>query len=97
MLLKLRNEAFDHMMLGILGTPPIVTTVLSGSDRPENAESQEAVMTWVANKLRSSSYLEERESPSDYEGAVKITKGFALAVKGKALLWKETTLVHETL
>lgn len=83
-------RAFDHMMLGIYwGTPPIVTTVLSGSDRPENAESQEAVMTWVANEIDAAlPYLEERESPSDYEGAVKITKGFALAVKGKALLWK---------
>ena len=83
-------RAFDHMMLGIYwGTPPIVTTVLTGADRPENAESQEAVMTWVANEIDAAlPYLEERESPSDYEGAVKITKGFALAVKGKALLWK---------
>ena len=83
-------RAFDHMMLGIYwGTPPIVTTVLSGTDRPENAESQEAVMTWVANEIDAAlPHLEERESPSDYEGAVKITKGFALAVKGKALLWK---------
>ena len=83
-------RAFDHMMLGIYwGTPPIVTTVLSGSDRPTNAESQEVVMQWVADEIDAAlPYLEERESPSDYEGAVKITKGFALAVKGKALLWK---------
>lgn len=83
-------RAFDHMMLGIYwGTPPIVTTVLSGSDRPTNAESQEAVMQWVADEIDLAlPHLEERESPSDYEGAVKITKGFALAVKGKALLWK---------
>ena len=83
-------RAFDHMMLGIYwGTPPIVTTVLSGSDRPVNAESQEAVMQWVADEIDAAlPHLEERESPSDYEGAVKITKGFALAVKGKALLWK---------
>lgn len=83
-------RAFDHMMLGIYwGTPPIVTTVLSGSDRPKNAESQEAVMQWVADEIDLAlPHLEERESPSDYEGAVKITKGFALAVKGKALLWK---------
>ena len=83
-------RAFDHMMLGIYwGTPPIVTTVLTGSDRPKNAESQEAVMQWVADEIDLAlPHLEERESPSDYEGAVKITKGFALAVKGKALLWK---------
>lgn len=83
-------RAFDHMMLGIYwGTPPIVTTVLAITDRPTNAESQEAVMTWVANEIDAAlPYLEERESVNDYEGAVKITKGFALAVKGKALLWK---------
>lgn len=60
-----------------------------GVDRPTNAESQEAVMQWVADEIDlAPPHLEERESPSDYEGAVKITKGFALAVKGKALLWK---------
>lgn len=82
-------RAFDHMMLGIYwGTPPIVTSVLTGADRPTNAESQEAVMTWVANEINAAlPYLEERESVNDYEGAVKITKGFANAVKGKALLW----------
>lgn len=84
-------RAFDHMMLGIYwGTPPIVEEVLTGSSQPTNSESQDAVMQWVADEIDEAlPYLEERESTSDYEGAVKITKGFAYAVKGKALLWKK--------
>lgn len=83
-------RAFDHMMLGIYwGTPPIVEEVLSGDSRPVNAESQDAVMQWVADQIDMAlPYLDERESTGDYEGAVKITSGFANAVKGKALLWK---------
>ena len=83
-------RAFDHMILGIYwGTPPIVETVLTPSDRPANSESQEAVMEWVANEAQmAANDLPWRNGPTDYEGAVRVTKGFALAVKGKALLWK---------
>ena len=83
-------RAFDHLLLGIYwGTPPIVETVLTGDDRPANAESQTAVMDWVAKEIDLAlPDLDERKSTEDYEGAVKITKGFAYAVKGKALLWK---------
>lgn len=84
-------RAFDHMMLGIYwGTPPIVETVLTGADRPTNAASQDAVMQWVADQIDLAlPDLKERASTADYEGAVTITKGFAYAVKGKALLWKK--------
>lgn len=45
-------RAYDHMMLGIYwGTPPIVEEVLTGASRPKNAESQDAVMTWVAKEI----------------------------------------------
>lgn len=83
-------RAFDHMMLGIYwGTPPIVTEVLTGDSRPGNAESQASVMEWVAKEIDLAlPDLDERKGPDDFEGAVKITKGFAYAVKGKALLWK---------
>lgn len=82
-------RAFDHMMLGIYwGNPPIVTEVLSGSAQPENSESQKSVMEWVASEIELAlPDLEERASTSDKDGAVKITKGFANAVKGKALIW----------
>lgn len=84
-------RAFDHLMLGIYwGTPPIVETVLSGASRPENAESQEAVMTWVAKEIDLAlPDLTDKSSVNDKDGAVRITKGFANAIKGKALLWKK--------
>jgi hypothetical protein len=83
-------RAYDHMMLGIYwGTPPIVTEVLTGAARPENAASQEAVMDWVANEIDLAlPDLTERQGKTDRAGAVRITKGFAYAIKGKALLWK---------
>jgi hypothetical protein len=83
-------RAYDHMMLGIYwGTPPIVEEVLSGDSRPENAESQDAVMDWVVKEIDLAlPDLTERQGPDDQAGAVKITKGFANAIKGKALIWK---------
>lgn len=84
-------RAYDHMMLGIYwGTPPIVEEVLTGASQPKNAESQTAVMDWVAKEVDLAlPDLEERQGPNDKAGAVKITKGFAYAVKGKALMWKK--------
>lgn len=84
-------RAFDHMMLGIYwGTPPIVEEVLTGSSQPTNSASQDAVMQWVADQIDLAlPDLTERQSTSDYKGAVIITKGFAYAVKGKALIWKK--------
>jgi len=84
-------RAYDHMMLGIYwGTPPIVEEVLTSASRPKNAESQAAVMDWVSKEIDLAlPDLTERQGPSDKAGAVKITKGFAYAVKGKALMWKK--------
>ncbi|MBO4602191.1 MAG: RagB/SusD family nutrient uptake outer membrane protein [Salinivirgaceae bacterium] len=84
-------RAFDYLMLGIYwGTPPIVETVLTPADQPANSESQEAVMQWVANEAQlAADDLPWRKGQDDYEGAVRVTKGFALAVKGKALMWKK--------
>ncbi len=83
-------RAYNHLMLGIYwGTPPIVEEVLTGASRPVNADSQGAVMDWVANEIDLAlPDLTERQGVNDKAGAVKITKGFAYAIKGKALLWK---------
>lgn len=83
-------RAYNHMMLGIYwGTPPIVEEVLTGESRPANAASQDAVMDWVVKEIDLAlGDLTERQGPSDKAGAVRITKGFANAIKGKALLWK---------
>lgn len=84
-------RAYDHMMLGIYwGTPPIVEEVLTAASRPANAASQAAVMDWVAKEIDLAlPDLTERQGKTDKAGAVKITKGFAYAVKGKALMWKK--------
>ena len=83
-------RAFDHLMLAIYwGTPPIVEEVLTGDARPTNSESQAAVMEWVASEIDLAlPNLTEKTSVNDRPGAVRITKGFANAIKGKALLWK---------
>ncbi|MDO5446762.1 MAG: RagB/SusD family nutrient uptake outer membrane protein [Prevotellaceae bacterium] len=83
-------RAFDHLMLAIYwGTPPIVEEVINGAARPENAESQAAVLDWVVKEIDLAlPDLTERTSPTDKAGAVRVTKGFANAIKGKALLWK---------
>jgi hypothetical protein len=84
-------RAYDHMMLGIYwGTPPIVEEVLTGASQPKNAESQAAVMDWVAKQIDLAlPDLTERQGTTDQAGAVRITKGFAYAVKGKALIWRK--------
>lgn len=84
-------RAFDYLVLGIYwGTPPIVETILTAADYPANAESQEYVLRWVADQAQmAADDLKWRNGPTDYEGAVRITKGFALAIKGKAQLWLE--------
>lgn len=84
-------RAFDYLMLGIYwGTPAIVETVLTPADQPANSESQEYVLNWVVKEAQlAADDLPWRKGQDDYEGAVRITKGFALAVKGKAQLWLE--------
>ena len=84
-------RAFDHLLLAIYwGTPPIVTEVLTGDAQPENAASQDAVLDFVTSEIDLAlPDLEERKNVNDAAGSYKITKGFALGVKGKALLWKK--------
>ncbi len=82
-------RAFDHFNLAIYwGVPPIVKTVITAEDRPENAASQEEVLKFVIEDIDAAlADLDERESVDDQEGAYKISKGFALALKGKAQVW----------
>ena len=83
-------RAYAHMMLGIYyGAVPITDRVATADNPLTNAESRDAVMQWVADEIDAAlPDLDERKSTGDKEGALKITKGFANAVKGKALLWK---------
>lgn len=71
------------------GTAPIVETNLTGADKPANAESQDFVLQWVADECEKAiPDLESKTSLTDKKGAVKVTKEFAYALKGKALISK---------
>ncbi|MBR5255896.1 MAG: RagB/SusD family nutrient uptake outer membrane protein [Bacteroidales bacterium] len=71
------------------GTAPIVENNLAGDAKPANAESQEAVLQWVADECdKAIPDLTSKTSVNDKKGAVKITKEFAYALKGKALISK---------
>ena len=89
-------RAFIHMMLAIgWGNPPLVDHVLGANDNPYhckpdpvNPMSHEDLLRWCAKECEESlPYLDERQDPTDKAGAVKVTKGFANAVAGKALLF----------
>ena len=89
-------RAFTHMMLAIgWGTPPLVDHVLGANDNPyncntdpENPMSHEDLLRWCANECELAlPYLEDRKGPEDKAGAVKVTKGVANAVAGKALVF----------
>ena len=75
-------------------TPPLVDHVLSdempyNQDKdPENPMSHEDLFRWVASECEAAvADLDERKSTTDKDGAVKVTKGFAWALQGKALLF----------
>lgn len=91
-------RAFMEMMLAIgWGNPPLVDHLLLGSENPypcdaeENGDkkmSHEELLVWCAKECEAAvNDLDERQSPSDKDGAVKVTKGFANAVAGKAYLF----------
>ncbi|MBO7575584.1 MAG: RagB/SusD family nutrient uptake outer membrane protein [Bacteroidales bacterium] len=74
--------------------PPMIDHVISdglpyNSDKdPENPMSHEDLYRWVASECEAAvAHLDERKSPTDMDGAVKVTKGFAWALQGKALLF----------
>ena len=88
-------RAYIYFLLTALwNTPPMIDHVLAeglpyNSDKdPENPMSHEDLFKWVASECEAAiPDLDERKSPSDKDGAVKVTKGFAWAVQGKALLF----------
>ena len=84
----IRAQAQLLLALG-WGTAPIVEANLTGSDKPANAESQDAVLQWVADECdKAIPDLTSKSSVNDKKGAVKVTKEFAYALKGKALISK---------
>ena len=82
-------RALSYLQLAIgWGTPPIVDHVLAATDKPTNAESQEAVFSFIVNDIDEAlPYLKERKGTGDKNSVFFATKGLANTIKGKALLW----------
>ena len=83
-------RAYVHLLLAMgWYNPPIVDHVPVGGELPENAKDQNEILDFIiADCDAALPNLEEKSSKTDKDGAVKVTKGFANAVKGKAMLFK---------
>jgi len=83
-------RALSYLQLAIgWGTPPIVDHVLSATEKPANAESQAAVLDFIIKDCQEAlPVVDERQSTSDKNGAVKVTKGLANMIMAKAMVWK---------
>lgn len=89
-------RAFDYFMLANLwDNPPFVDHVLGGTDLPYNCNKDpehpmdhKQLIQWVAKECEEAAAdLDERKGTDDKDGAVKVTKGFAWALAGKAYLF----------
>lgn len=89
-------RAFDYFLLANLwDNPPFVDHVLGGADLPYNCNKDpehpmdhKQLIGWVAKECEEAAAdLDERKGTDDKDGAVKVTKGFAWALAGKAYLF----------
>ena len=92
-------RAYNYFLLATYwGTPPFVDHILGAdvvpvkSDDPTAPEgspkSRQEYFVWVGDEcLKAADDLKERESTADKEGAYRVTKGFALAMAGKAYMY----------
>jgi hypothetical protein len=92
-------RAYNYFLLACYwGTPPFVDHLLDASvipvksddeNSPEGSpKSQQEYFTWVGDEcMKAYDDLSERKSTADKEGAYRITKGFALAMAGKAYMF----------
>ncbi len=92
-------RAYNYFLLACYwGTPPFVDHLLSADvipvksddpNAPENApKTQQAYYTWVGDEcMKALDDLSERSSTADKEGTYRVTKGFALALAGKAYMF----------
>jgi hypothetical protein len=90
-------RAYIYFILTALwNTPPLIDHVISdelpyNADKdPERPMSHDDLFQWVADECEAAiPDLDERASTADKDATVKMTKGFAWAVEGKALLFKK--------
>ena len=91
-------RAYNYFLLACYwGTPPFVDHLLSADvipvrseddENPEAPKTQQEYFTWVGDQcMQAVDDLEERSSTADKEGAYHVTKGFALAMAGKAYMF----------
>ena len=89
-------RAFDYFLLANLwNNPPFIDHVLAGTDLPyncnkdpENPMDHKQLIQRVAKECEEAAAdLDERKGTDDKDGAVKVTKGFAWALAGKAYLF----------
>ena len=88
-------RAYIYFLLTALwDTPPFIDHVITdglpyNADKdPDNPMSHDDLFKWVASECEAAvPDLDERKSTADKDGAVKVTKGFAWALQGKALLF----------
>ncbi len=83
-------RAYDSFLLACYwGQPPLIDRVLPGDYVPTNSEmTQQQYFQWVASECEAAlGDLSERKSKADKDGAVRVTKGFANALAGKAYLF----------
>ena len=93
-------RAYNYFLLACYwGTPPFVDHILDASvvpvkssddENPEAPKTQKDYFKWVGDQcLMAVDDLSERASTGDKEGAYRVTKGFALAMAGKAYMFAE--------
>lgn len=88
-------RAYIYFLLTTLwDNPPFIDHVIAdglpynSNLDPENPMSHEDLLRWVASECETSvPDLDERKSVADKDGAVKVTKGFANALAGKAYVF----------
>ena len=83
-------RAYVHMLLAMgWYNPPIADHLFDATERPENAKDQNEILDFIiADCDAALPDLTEKSAKGDKNGAVKVTKGFANAVKAKAMLFK---------
>lgn len=94
-------RAYNFFLLACYwGTPPFVDHLLAADAIPTNSDRDEAnpnapktqqeYYKWVAAEcLAAIPDLTERKATTDKEGSYRVTKGFAYALAGKALMYAE--------
>ena len=93
-------RAYNYFLLACYwGTPPFVDHLLDADAIPVNSDldenpdapkSQQEYFKWIGDQcMMAVDDLTERKSTEDKEGTYRVTKGFALAMAGKAYMFAE--------